>query len=332
MKTFKIDSNKIIHREEVDKFINEAYEIIKNHHPIVVDTYNTYSSNQGETIIKDQIFLEILNKREYNPVTIFEGWMKNSSARSFMRAFGYETYKPITTQSLYEETGEYKNSFKVGMKIRYKNKDWTVVNKTKDWVELADKRGLNTIVDYDDIKSFIGNKLVSESSEEKMQKILNAPKTSNRILEVSGIKSQNILQEKQVIPAVLKVLKSKETIAIGIVLYKFFQSNMRIVEDGLIIRISPEHAIYFHVESGLLRISWYKGRIPKGKFNRADVIEAIKQFMKRWDKTPVSETSKEHSEFVIDVRKLSDKIKDAKNKVGNAVKKPFGKKNNEETD
>lgn len=66
------------------------------------------------------------------------------------------------------ELGEAKFTFKPNQSITYRNKSWTVKKSTKDWVELEDKRGFSTIVDFDDIKTFKNGTLMVEMDETLM--------------------------------------------------------------------------------------------------------------------------------------------------------------------
>jgi len=58
---------------------------------------------------------------------------------------------------------EAKYRFSKGQKIEYRKKNWTVVKSTSDWVEIADKRGFNKLIDFKDIKSFNKGLLKIES-------------------------------------------------------------------------------------------------------------------------------------------------------------------------
>ena len=71
----------------------------------------------------------------------------------------------------YLDEGKY--TFKPNQSITYQKKPWTVKKATRDWVELEDKRGFTTIVDFDDIKTFKGNTLMVERDEEMFVEELN---------------------------------------------------------------------------------------------------------------------------------------------------------------
>ncbi len=60
------------------------------------------------------------------------------------------------------EIDEAKFAFKPNQSIKYMNKPWTVKNATKDWVEIEDKRGYTTIIDFDEIVSFKGGTVMVE--------------------------------------------------------------------------------------------------------------------------------------------------------------------------
>ena len=72
----------------------------------------------------------------------------------------------ISPEDAEDQLDEAKFTFKANQSITYRNKTWTVKKSTRDWVEIEDKRGFTQIVDFDDIKTFKGNTLMTEAEEE----------------------------------------------------------------------------------------------------------------------------------------------------------------------
>lgn len=62
-----------------------------------------------------------------------------------------------------EALKEARYTFKPNQSVTYQNKPWTVKKATQTWVELEDKRGYTTIVDFDDIRSFNGGNVMVEA-------------------------------------------------------------------------------------------------------------------------------------------------------------------------
>lgn len=84
--------------------------------------------------------------------------------------------KVINPEDAEEILDEGKYTFKAGQKLTYRNKPWTVVSSTRDWVEIEDKRGYTTTVDFDDITSFKGGTVMTEHEEALIENELSRMK------------------------------------------------------------------------------------------------------------------------------------------------------------
>jgi len=93
---------------------------------------------------------------------------------------------PVKDMSAERQDGldEAKYTFKPKQTITYQNKPWTVKKATKDWVELEDKRGYTTIVDFDDIKTFKGNTVMTEREEQIFN---DEMERMNRLIDINEL-------------------------------------------------------------------------------------------------------------------------------------------------
>lgn len=88
--------------------------------------------------------------------------------------------KIIDPEDAEVELDEARFKFKNGTAVKYSSKSWKVKASTKDWVELEDKRGYTTIVDFDDITAFEKGSIITERDLALLNKEMDR---MNRLVE-----------------------------------------------------------------------------------------------------------------------------------------------------